>query len=172
MARLGLSLLLLFGLLVGGAASAQNYGANLLGANEVPPPADPDGSGTAVISISGTTVTYSIVVNNIAAPSMQHIHVGNAGSNGPVVIGLPGPWVGNTLSGTTTTTEFQASAIAANPGGFYVNVHNAEFPGGAVRGQVFTGIDAAASVPTTTTLGVLGLSVVLVLAGVVALRRR
>jgi hypothetical protein len=28
------------------------------------------------------------------------------------------------------------AAILANPNGFYVNVHNAEFPDGAIRGQL------------------------------------
>ncbi len=172
MSRLGLTVVLLFGLLAGGAASARNYSAALLGTNEVPA-GDPDGFGTANIQISGTTVTYSIVVTNVTVPpSMQHIHVGGSGVNGPVVINLPGPWVGNTLFGTTTTTDVQASAIAANPNGFYVNVHTTDFPGGAVRGQMFLGVDSTLSVPSTSTLGMLALAVVLMLAGVLALRRR
>jgi hypothetical protein len=28
------------------------------------------------------------------------------------------------------------SDILANPAGFYVNVHNPDFPGGAIRGQL------------------------------------
>jgi hypothetical protein len=28
--------------------------------------------------------------------------------------------------------------IAANPSGYYVNLHNARFPGGAIRGQLGT----------------------------------
>ena len=171
MSRLGLTVVLLLGLLFGGAASAQIYTAALLGTNEVQA-GDPDGFGSASIQISGTQVNYLIVVTNIVPPTMQHIHVGAAGVNGPVVINLPGPWVGNTLQGTTTTSDAQASAILANPAGFYVNVHNAEFPGGAVRGQMFRSGDNTLSVPSTSTVGMLALAVVLMFAGVLALRRR
>jgi hypothetical protein len=31
----------------------------------------------------------------------------------------------------------QASSLEANPGNFYVNVHTAGLPSGAVRGQLF-----------------------------------
>jgi hypothetical protein len=39
-------------------------------------------------------------------------------------------------SGCATVAPELFNEIAANPGNFYVNVHNAEFPGGAVRGQL------------------------------------
>jgi hypothetical protein len=35
-----------------------------------------------------------------------------------------------------TITAEQAAALAATPGAFYVNVHNAAFPPGAVRGNL------------------------------------
>src|SRR5688500_3545151 len=128
-------LLAVFFVFLSSAAQAQTFVANLTGAQEVPP-ADPDGTGTATIIIAGTTVNYTITVNNITPPIAQHIHVGAAGVNGPIVVNLPGTWVGNTLVGVTTTTPAQAAAIIANPSGFYVNVHTNDFPGGAVRGQL------------------------------------
>lgn len=36
---------------------------------------------------------------------------------------------------TASSTELVRD-ILANPAGFYVNVHNAEFPNGTVRGQL------------------------------------
>jgi len=41
--------------------------------------------------------------------------------------------------GCTTTSAANARAIAARPGSFYVNVHNARYPNGAVRGQLRSG---------------------------------
>lgn len=112
---------------------AQSFSALLSGANEVPA-ADPDGSGIAVVSFSGTTVHYSVLAQNIGAPTMAHIHRGAAGTNGPVVIGFDV----NTLSNGSAAGVDQAliNEIVANPSGFYVNVHNAEFPNGAIRGQL------------------------------------
>ncbi|BAS07879.1 CHRD domain containing protein [Arthrobacter sp. Hiyo4] len=73
-----------------------------------------------------------------AAPaSAAHIHVAARNAAGPVVIPL------NVGSGTdwtveTCSTEDPAilAAIGASPGDYYVNVHNADFPGGEVRGQL------------------------------------
>lgn len=125
------TLLLLLALLPA-AAFAQSFSALLSGANEVPA-GDTDGVGFAVVTFEGTTVRYSVFTQNIAAPSAAHIHRGVAGVNGPVVIDFNAATLTN---GTTTTTQALASEIAANPTGFYVNVHNADFPGGAVRGQL------------------------------------
>ena len=35
-----------------------------------------------------------------------------------------------------TITADEAAALAATPGAFYVNVHNADFPPGAIRGNL------------------------------------
>jgi hypothetical protein len=147
-------------------AQGQTFTANLAGANEVPP-ADPDGSGTAFIVISGTTVFYTITVQNITQPFMQHIHVGPAGVNGPIVVDLPGTFVGGVLSGSTTTDLATASAIIANPSGFYVNVHTNDFPGGAVRGQLVVG----ANVPTVSREMMLLLAAAMAVAGTLLLRK-
>ncbi len=115
------------------AAYAQSFSALLSGANEVPA-ADPDGTGLAVVTFTGTTVHYTVLAQNIGAPTMAHIHRGAAGTNGPVVIGFDV----NTLSNGSAAGVDQAliNEIIANPSGFYVNVHNAEFANGAIRGQL------------------------------------
>ena len=40
------------------------------------------------------------------------------------------------------TTKAILDGILANPDGYYVNVHNASYPGGAIRGQLKKGAPA------------------------------
>jgi hypothetical protein len=132
-----------FGMAAG--AAAQSYTAGLTGANEAPNPGDPDGTGTALITIDGTNVHYQIVTRNIATPSAAHIHRGAPGLGGPVVIGFDV----NSLTNGTISGASQAiiNEIVANPGNFYVNVHTSAFPGGAVRGPLVPLGGAAPSGP-------------------------
>lgn len=124
--------LLLLLLLFPVAAFAQSFSATLSGANEVPS-GDTDGIGFAVVTIEGTTLRYNVFTQNIGAPTLAHIHRGVAGANGSPVVDFN---VGMLTNGTATIATTLASEIAANPAAFYVNVHTAEFPGGAVRGQL------------------------------------
>lgn len=91
-----------------------------------------------------TTLCYVLTVDGIATASAAHIHRGAAGVAGPVVANLGAPADGNAADCLTEgeTGKFPGdppgivAEILANPAGFYVNVHNAEYPGGAVRGQL------------------------------------
>ena len=114
-------------------AFAQSYSAILSGASEVPGPGDADGSGFAVVSINGTTLNYSVFAQGIGTPTAAHIHTGVAGVAGEVLVPLSASTLTN---GSTTISSEVASQINANPAGFYVNVHTAEFPNGAIRGQL------------------------------------
>lgn len=114
-------------------ALAQSYSALLTGSAEVPGPGDTDGAGLAVITIEGTTLRHNIFVQNIAPATAAHIHTGAAGVSGGVLLALDH---NNLANGSVAITQAQADQIRANPAGFYVNVHNAELPNGAVRGQL------------------------------------
>jgi hypothetical protein len=113
---------------------------------------DPNGSGEAyVFGIDGdpTTLCYLVEVDKIQLVPVgkgmrAHIHEGERGSNGPVVANLAGPEDGNSAD---CLTEFEpgkfptgevgiVQRILANPENFYINVHNPEYPGGAIRGQL------------------------------------
>lgn len=111
--------------------------ATLDGASETPRPGDPDGTGTALVRINPgqKQLCYSITVRNIAPATMAHIHEAPAGSAGPVARGLAAP-TGGTSQGCLPITRELALEIVRNPSDYYVNVHNLEFPGGAVRGQL------------------------------------
>lgn len=111
--------------------------ATLTGAAEIPGPGDPDGAGTAQVWVNPGQgeVCFVLSVSNIAPATAAHIHVGAAGVAGPVVRGLTPPTSGFS-SGCVSVDRDLAQAIIHNPSDYYVNVHNAAFPMGAVRGQL------------------------------------
>jgi CHRD domain len=127
------------------AAAAQTFVGVMSGANEAPSAGDPDGFGLAGFRFEGTSVTFNMMVKNIAAPTASHIHRGVAGVAGPVVITLASAFPSNSASGTASATAALIDEIRNNPAGFYVNVHNADFPGGAIRAQLVDGAFAAAT---------------------------
>ncbi|HUQ14127.1 MAG TPA: CHRD domain-containing protein [Novosphingobium sp.] len=117
--------------------TTETYKAELRGANE-PGGGDPDGSGSAEISISDNfgEVCWDLNnITNIGPVTAAHIHRGAAGVNGPVVYSLKpaneGGW-----KGCADATEWTQDRIDNNPGAFYVNVHTAQYPNGAIRGQL------------------------------------
>ena len=75
---------------VAGASGALQKGGNSLhaalsGKVEVPK-GDPDGRGTAEVKINGTSVCWEIKASKVAKLLAAHIHKGNAGVAGPVVV--------------------------------------------------------------------------------------
>jgi hypothetical protein len=116
------------------------FPAALDGAQEVGAPGDPDGSATGFITFETrlNRVSWNVSYQNIAAPTLFHIHDGDFGTNGPVFVDLGIATTGGpgTLVNATTTTAAKVDAILADPRGFYLNLHNAEFPAGALRGQL------------------------------------
>jgi len=64
-----------------------------------------------------------------------HIHEAPAGAPGPVVVTLAPPTSGES-SGCVSADRELIVEILRDPAAYYVNVHNAEFPAGAVRGQL------------------------------------
>ena len=111
--------------------------ASMTGSQEVPGPGDPDGSGTAEVTVvnASDSVCYELNVHNIAPATAAHIHRGAPGVAGPPVVTLEAPTDG-TSDGCIVTPTDLAAEIEANPAAFYVNVHNAEYPDGAIRGQL------------------------------------
>ena len=121
------------------------FTAQLSGDQEVPAPGGPavgddDGRGEAIVAVRGTRITFAVRYEGIGAPTLGHIHRGKAGANGAVVAGLftsPLPGGVEAAAGTgRVESAATADGIRANPGNWYVNLHSAEFPGGAIRGQL------------------------------------
>lgn len=115
--------------------------ATMIGANEVPVPADPDGSGTITVTLNvgQGTVCWDYTVANIALPvTGAHIHSAPAGVSGGVVVPFrptdSGPWPTSGCRENVNPALIQA--IIDSPESYYANVHNSEFPAGAIRGQL------------------------------------
>jgi CHRD domain-containing protein len=136
---ISLTLALTTGLVFAGVAMAggRPMSIELTGAAEAPGPGDADGSGTASFTFNPGTgeVCYDYSVTGVAPLAAAHIHVAPAGSPGPVVIPLA-PTSPTGGSGCVTADRDLIVAILQNPADYYFNVHNADFPAGALRGQL------------------------------------
>jgi hypothetical protein len=112
--------------------------ATLTGAAEKPGPGDPDGMGRADlrVNLGQGEVCYDITVGKIANATMAHIHKAPADAAGPVVVTLGTPEADGKSDGCVKADPAALKDILQNPAAYYVNVHNADFPAGAVRGQL------------------------------------
>ena len=119
------------------ADGGRQFTTTMTGAAEVPISGDPDGSGTATITLNPGQgeVCWELTVSGIAPTFAAHIHAAPAGVPGPVVVPLSPPTSGSS-SGCISADRDLIKAIIQNPEQYYVNVHNADFPGGALRGQL------------------------------------
>ena len=112
--------------------------APLSAAEVVPPPGDPDGLGSARLTISGTRLCWRMQVRRIQRPHSAHIHAAPRGREGPAVVPLflDPTSLERPKRGCVTAPRLFARDIARHPGRYYINVHNEEFENGAVRGQL------------------------------------
>ena len=148
------------------APAATVLSANLTGAVEVPP-GDPDASGTAHIKVSAGQVCFDVSWSGIS-PTASHIHKAAKGVAGPIVVPFfksDTPVSGNRKQGCTEVSADLANGIAQHPANYYVNVHDAQFPKGAIRGQLASAGTEAGVLPNTGSfrskgLMLLGLSIV------------
>ena len=147
--------------------AADNFGARLRGLEEVPSISTlGQGFFLGTLNVAGTAMDYTVLYFDLqGAVSQSHIHIGQSGVNGGVVlffctnlappVGVPlppacptGPGI-NTVSGTLTAAnvitvaaqgiaagEFSEIIRAIRAGNSYANVHTDLFPGGEIRGQV------------------------------------
>jgi hypothetical protein len=146
------------------ASDNRNFIAHLTGDEEVPARETlAQGQATFQLSKDGSALHYKLNVANIENVVASHIHVGAAGTNGPVVAFLYGPAAegggridGRIADGTITAANLvgpltgqplSALIEAMEAGNTYVNVHTndgvaptntgaGDFPGGEIRGQI------------------------------------
>lgn len=100
------------------------------------PPGKTDGSGGFTVTADPETndFCYTLWADKIGKPTMAHLHSGAAGASGPPILTLE--VTGKDSDECLAVDKEKLEPIVANPGDYYVNVHTAEFPGGAVRGQL------------------------------------
>ena len=103
----------------------------------MPGPCDPDGPSTfaAKVDLGRGTLCYTLTATDIAPATAAHVHVGSGTEAGPVVIALVPPTEGAS-SACATADRALLRQIARHPELYHVNVHNLEYPAGAVRGQL------------------------------------
>ena len=132
----------------------------LTGAQEVPPvTANATGFFSGSVTANSLTFDLSAVADRI---TMAHIHVGAAGTNGPVVAFLFGPDEAGVPAihptGTITAAnligplagDWAGFAAALAAGNLYVNVHTVDNPTGVVRAQI-PATTPPGGVPSATT---------------------
>jgi hypothetical protein len=108
-------------------------GAAEVNAQGVPNQGDPDGVGTASLTINPGlgTLCWTITVSGVEPITAAHVHAAPSTTPGPIVVPLD-PYTG----GCTDVDRELALDIIQNPDAYYVNVHNQPFPAGALRGQL------------------------------------
>lgn len=125
------------------------FRAKLSGKEEVPPNESP-ASGSAWVKINNDKIEYEVNVTDIDKANAAHIHLGESGKNGPIILTLfksepTEQKVGKLGEANLTASNLEgpmkgkttADLVAAmKKGTTYVNVHSTDFPDGEMRGQL------------------------------------
>jgi hypothetical protein len=117
----------------GALAANKTFTVSMNGKSETPKGA-PNGKGTAKITLESGKVCFKLSWSGIGTPNASHIHKGKKGVAGQVVIPLFGGAPKH--SGCVKVAQSLINKIKKNPAGYYVNVHTAKFPAGAIRAQL------------------------------------
>lgn len=116
-------------------AATTKIQAPLTAAAEVPGPGKGSGTATLTFDSDKGQVCYMLMASGTDTPTMAHIHKGAAGVAGGVVVALAPPATGMS-EGCAPLAADALADIVAHPADYYVNVHTAAFPKGAMRGQL------------------------------------
>jgi hypothetical protein len=115
--------------------------AAILPEQEVPGPGDANAAGFGFVFTTdtpGQLCAGMVIFGFGAAPTAAHIHDGDAGVSGPVLVPLTTPSSGDFSEsiGCYTVGDATVSAVKTDPTGYYLNVHTSQYPNGAARGQL------------------------------------
>ncbi|MDQ2689513.1 MAG: CHRD domain-containing protein [Chloroflexota bacterium] len=148
--------------------------AELAGVEEGENPGNPDGSGSATITIDPETgeACWELTAEGIGEVLQSHIHAGAEGESGDVVVPLDTDGFDGTSEGCVSDQDADAlQGIVDDPASFYVNLHTEDFPAGAIRGQLTAGTETPnTALPTSDGSPVLLGVLLLGLAAAIGLR--
>jgi len=120
-------------------------------ADQEVPPADSNAHGhVRVVVKDNNTFEVHVVVTNLSGPATgAHLHLGEAGTTGPIVVDLTDAITQQNSHVVKIDGTFEPSDIigehegdlealleALSEGNIYFNVHTEEFPAGEARGQL------------------------------------
>ncbi len=123
----------------------------MTGDEEAPGPGHPVATGTAFLRLNPglEEVSFLLTFEGLDPDDPAdrifagHIHIGDPGAPGPVVLNfaIPGPLEvdedgAGSFAGVVSADRALLLDIIRNPGDYYVNLHSANFPPGAIRGQL------------------------------------
>lgn len=135
----------------------KEYHADLSGVAETHD-VETDATGTATFEVNedGTQASYTLSVTDLCNITQAHIHLGEEGEDGPVVVWLypeggqepeliDGPTTGTIAESVITEDDlvgewegasFEDVIATFEDQGAYVNVHTEAYPAGEIRGQI------------------------------------
>ena len=121
--------------ILGSTTSAATGGRQLFATLSGGATGDPDGSGTAMITVNPGqgSVCFELDVSGIEPAFAAHIHLL---ATGGIVVPLEAPTSGHSEGCVEGVDRQTALAILKRPADYYVNVHTSDYPGGAIRGTL------------------------------------
>lgn len=107
---------------------------------ENPAPTGRSETGMAMLDLySDSTLKYTVTVAGLASGDAlvaAHIHVGNAITNGGVILSFNPTFSGSTATATVSLRKSLSDSILNATTDFYVNVHSTQVGSGLLRGQI------------------------------------
>ena len=135
------------------ASSEDNkYSTPLTGMEEVPP-VNTTSTGIALFEVVNNKIDFKVNVTNLDKIKAAHIHLGEFGQNGEVIVSLLNSSVpvdvqnGTLVEGKITPTDLVGALQGKNINDLiqlfnntrtYVNIHTEQFPNGEIRGEITT----------------------------------
>lgn len=132
------------------AFAQSGFNAKLSGQEEVPP-VQTQATGNALFIPMGDSMHFIINTTVLQGATAGHIHSGNPGENGPIVVTLfksdspqnevnmENMFASDKLEGPMQGKQISELVTAMSNGSTYVNVHTAQNPNGEIRGQISGG---------------------------------